>query len=63
MPEAEYCDHIVIMDSGRVLAQGTPAQVRSLAPRQGELEPTMEDAFIAVVERSRAAEAAAAGAG
>ncbi len=62
MPEAEYCDHIVIMDSGRVLAQGTPAQVRALAPRRGELEPTMEDAFIAVVERSRAAEAAVAGA-
>jgi ABC-2 type transport system ATP-binding protein len=62
MPEAEYCDHIVIMDSGRVLAQGTPAQVRALAPRRGELEPTMEEAFIAVVERSRAAEAPAAGA-
>ncbi len=59
MQEAEYCDHIVIMDAGRVLAQGTPAQVRALAPRHGLVEPTMEDAFIAVVERARAAEAAA----
>ncbi len=62
MQEAEYCDRIVIMDAGRVLAEGTPAQVRAHAPREGESEPTMEDAFIAIVERARAAEATAAGA-
>ena len=58
MQEAEYCDHIVIMDAGRVLAQGTPAEVRARAPREGERDPTMEDAFIAVVEQARAAETA-----
>ena len=58
MQEAEYCDHIVIMDAGRVLAQGTPAEVRARAPRESERDPTMEDAFIAVVEQARAAEAA-----
>ena len=46
MPEAEYCDRVAIMDAGRVLAQGTPAEVRGHAP-------TMEDAFIAVVEEGR----------
>src|SRR5262249_32798389 len=52
MEEAEYCDRIVIMDAGRVLAQGTPAEVRALG-RDRTGAGTMEDAFIAVVERSR----------
>jgi ABC-2 type transport system ATP-binding protein len=56
MEEAEYCDRVVIMDAGRVLAQGTPAEVRARArPEPGRL-PTMEDAFIAVVEEARARE-------
>ena len=53
MQEAEYCDHIVIMDAGRVLAQGTPAQVRALAG-EGLARPSMEDAFIAIVQQARA---------
>jgi pyoluteorin transport system ATP-binding protein len=61
MEEAEYCDRIVILDSGRVLAQGTPASVRSLAPAAGGREPTMEDAFIATVEAARRREAAPGG--
>jgi ABC-2 type transport system ATP-binding protein len=52
MEEAEYCDHVAIMDAGRVLAQGTPAEIR-LHARAGGGEPTMEDAFIAIVEESR----------
>ncbi|HEX4269507.1 MAG TPA: ATP-binding cassette domain-containing protein [Steroidobacteraceae bacterium] len=57
MQEAEYCDHIAIMDSGRVLAQGSPAEIRQRArPGEGR-QPSMEDAFIAVVEAARAAEA------
>ncbi len=31
MQEAEYCDRVAIMDAGRVLAQGSPAEVRELA--------------------------------
>jgi ABC-2 type transport system ATP-binding protein len=46
LEEAEYCDHIAIMDAGRILAQGTPAEVRGRAP-------TMEEAFIGVVEEAR----------
>jgi ABC-2 type transport system ATP-binding protein len=53
MQEAEYCDRIAIMDAGRVLAEGPPGEIRRLAePEEGQ-EPTMEDAFIAVVERAR----------
>ena len=53
MQEAEYCDRVAIMDSGRILAQGSPAQVRDLARTAATPEPSMDDAFIAVVERAR----------
>ena len=53
MEEAEYCDRVAIMDAGRVLAQGTPAAIRGRAASEQEREPTMEDAFIAVVEQAR----------
>ena len=56
MEEAEYCDRIAIMDAGRVLAQGTPAEIRSHAHETTGREPTMEDAFIAVVEEARESE-------
>jgi ABC-2 type transport system ATP-binding protein len=53
MAEAEYCDRIAILDGGRILAQGAPAEIR--ARGAGET-PTMEDAFIAIVEAARAAD-------
>ena len=57
LAEAEYCDRIAIMDAGKVLAQGAPAEIRARgAKTQGE-QPTMEDAFIAVIEEARAASA------
>ena len=51
MQEAEYCDHVAIMDAGQILAQGSPAEVRALARTRRPAEPSMEDAFIAVVEK------------
>jgi ABC-2 type transport system ATP-binding protein len=56
MQEAEYCDHIAIMDCGRVLAQGSPVEIRRLAHRDDGRQGSMEDAFIAVVEAARARE-------
>jgi ABC-2 type transport system ATP-binding protein len=53
MAEAEYCDRIAIMDSGRVLAQGTPAEIRAHGATRSDRQPTMEDAFIAVIEEAR----------
>jgi ABC-2 type transport system ATP-binding protein len=53
MEEAEYCDRALILDDGRVLAQGSPAELRALAPKQSGRLATMEDAFIAVVDKAR----------
>jgi ABC-2 type transport system ATP-binding protein len=53
MEEAEYCDRVAILDAGRMLAEGTPAAVRGRAAPAGAARATMEDAFIAIVERAR----------
>ncbi len=53
MEEAEYCDRIAIMDAGRILAQGAPAEIRGRALTEEKKEATMEDAFIAIVEEAR----------
>jgi ABC-2 type transport system ATP-binding protein len=58
MEEAEYCDRVMILDAGRVLAQGTPAEVRRRAHPEGGRVPTMEDAFIAIVKEAREGESA-----
>ena len=62
MNEAARCDRILLMDAGRVLAQGTPAEV---VQRWGG--PALEDAFIACLEaatgKERIAPAAAPPAG
>jgi len=49
MEEAEYCDRIVIQDAGRLLAIGTPQEVRQQAGRA----PDMEEAFIGIVTQAR----------
>jgi ABC-2 type transport system ATP-binding protein len=53
MAEAEYCDRAAILDNGKVLAQGTPMELRAHAPAKAGHTATMEDAFIAIVEKAR----------
>jgi len=53
MQEAEYCDRVAIMDAGKVLAQGSPADIRKRACTQQTPNPSMEDAFIAIVQDAR----------
>ncbi|MHC1479951.1 ATP-binding cassette domain-containing protein [Frateuria aurantia] len=54
MEEAEYCDRIAIQDAGKMLALGTPQQVREQAG--GDSAKDMNSAFIAIVEHGRAEE-------
>jgi ABC-2 type transport system ATP-binding protein len=53
MEEAEYCDQMVILVAGKILAAGTPAEIRRHAPPGSGREPSIEDAFVAIVENSR----------
>ncbi|WP_284083732.1 ATP-binding cassette domain-containing protein [Acinetobacter nosocomialis] len=53
MEEAEYCDRIAIQDAGKLLALGSPQQVRDLASRDKYIGD-MNEAFIAIVEQARA---------
>ncbi len=58
MEEAEYCDRISLIYRGRTISEGTPDDLKN-AIRSPETEaPTMEDAFIELVRRSDAKEAA-----
>ncbi|MGY3927922.1 ATP-binding cassette domain-containing protein [Aeromonas simiae] len=51
MDEAEYCDRIALIDRGRLLALGTPDELKGMAAGSGAM-PTMEEAFITLVERA-----------
>ena len=56
MNEAERCDRLSLMHAGRVLAQGTPADLKAA---QGVA--TLEEAFIAYMEQGAADEEVATG--
>lgn len=51
MEEAEYCDQLVIMAQGSILAKGSPEEIKAIAKTPETPDPTMEDAFIAVIEK------------
>jgi ABC-2 type transport system ATP-binding protein len=50
MEEAEYCDRLAVMADGEILALGTPEQIKQGQRTAGQSEPTMEEAFIALIE-------------
>jgi len=50
MEEAEYCDRLVLMSLGEVLAEGTPAEIKGKVRRADQPNPGMEDAFISLIE-------------
>jgi ABC-2 type transport system ATP-binding protein len=58
MDEAEYCDRIALIYRGRVVAAGTPDDLKNQAASAENPDPTMEDAFIGLVERQHLTEAA-----
>ncbi len=50
MEEAEYCVRIALVYRGRNIAQGTPDQLKASAAAGGNADPSLEDAFIALVQ-------------
>lgn len=54
MDEAEYCDRIGLIYRGEKVAEGTPEEVKALAAKDGEKDPTLEAAFIHLVKQFEA---------
>jgi ABC-2 type transport system ATP-binding protein len=52
LDEAEYCDRIGLVYQGRVIAEGSPDELKERVRNVERPEPTLEDAFIALVEAS-----------
>ncbi len=50
MDEAEYCDRLGIVSQGKLAAVDTPAALRERVRTEALPEPTLEDAFIALVQ-------------
>ncbi|MBY0579071.1 MAG: ATP-binding cassette domain-containing protein [Burkholderiales bacterium] len=50
MEEAEYCDRLAIMAMGEILTIGTPTEIKAGARSKALPEPSMEDAFIRLIE-------------
>jgi len=53
MDEAEYCDRIGLIWRGRKIAEGTPDELKARVRSTRQPEPTLEDAFIALIEGER----------
>ncbi|CAN7594780.1 ATP-binding cassette domain-containing protein [Ensifer adhaerens] len=58
MDEAEYCDRISLIYRGRSIALGSPDELKAQVASPELPDPTMEDAFIALVQGSEEKEAA-----
>jgi len=50
MDEAEYCDRVALMERSRIIALDSPDELKARAVTSETPDPTMEDAFIALVE-------------
>ncbi|WP_457091946.1 ATP-binding cassette domain-containing protein [Microvirga sp. P5_D2] len=58
MDEAEYCDRISLIYRGRSIALGSPDELKAEVADAANPDPTMEDAFIALIEKSERSETA-----
>jgi len=60
MDEAEYCDRVAMIDRAQLIAVAPPDELKARAASAALPSPTMEDAFIAMVEARGDAEERAA---
>jgi ABC-2 type transport system ATP-binding protein len=59
MDEAEYCDRIALIYHGSCIALGSPDELKARIAGPEIPDPTMEDAFIALIKETDAHQAAA----
>ena len=57
MDEAEYCDRIALVYRGGTIASGPPDALKASVRTEACPDPTLEEAFIALIERQDAAPA------
>lgn len=50
MEEAEYCDRIALVYKGRIITMGTPDSLKQTAVTPETPNPTLEDAFIKLIQ-------------
>ena len=50
MDEAEYCDRIALIYRGKVIHMDTPDALKEIAKSPENPNPTLEDAFIKLIE-------------
>ena len=55
MDEAEYCDRIALVYRGRTIASGPPDALKASVRTDERPDPTLEEAFISLIERQDAA--------
>lgn len=51
MDEAEYCDRIGLVYRGKLIASGTPDDLKQQAADDKQVDPTMEQAFITLINK------------
>ncbi|WP_020481631.1 ATP-binding cassette domain-containing protein [Methylomonas sp. MK1] len=54
MDEAEYCDRIALVFRGKIIAAGSPDQLKEQTVSPRHPDPSMEDAFISLVQQHAA---------
>ena len=52
MEEADYCDRLVIMAQGSLLATGAPSEIKERARTPQLPSPSLEDAFVSLLSRA-----------
>lgn len=50
MDEAEYCDRIGLIYLGKMIHSGTPDELKEIAKSPRNQNPTLEDAFVKLIE-------------
>jgi ABC-2 type transport system ATP-binding protein len=51
MDEAEYCDRVALVYRSKIINMGTPDELKALAKDDIHPSPTLEDAFIKLIEK------------
>lgn len=49
MEEAEYCDYIGLVYKGKIIAEGTPTELKKSVTTENNEVPTMEDTFVKLI--------------